>query len=80
MTIRREGKAPQVIHCDGCGVIFVTKLTDWRKFNYAARWNEAKAAGWTAARTATPGKSDWEHFCGECSTQDSMAVKSAQNG
>lgn len=78
MTIRREGKRPPVISCDECGVVFFTKLTDWKVFSYKERWDEAKSEGWTAKRAAP--KSEWQHFCGDCSEQASMAVKSVQNG
>jgi hypothetical protein len=78
MTIRREGKRPPVISCDGCGVVAdKTKLEGYAVFNYAARWDEAKAAGWTAARK--PEGKDWNHICPDCSSRAPMAVKPKQD-
>jgi hypothetical protein len=63
--IRKEQRRVVVI-CDGpnCGLVFPSKITDWRRFNYAACWKEAQGGGWTARKA--PGAKDWKHFCGDC--------------
>ena len=58
--IRRERSALRIT-CDGCGQF--RQDTSYRSNKLA--WDEAKAAGWTAA--AKNGGKDWDHYCAECS-------------